>query len=372
MSILVRTVPTPERRYVDPNRIPRPSAASSAPYAYRTDDALRIAAVTACVGLRSGALAQIPVKGYVDGDQPALMQPQPALLTSPSSNRIVVPSIWKIQMSISRDIWGYAVGLIRGVDASGYVSKVDWVCPDETRYEQDYSGGPLRWWFNGEEVDSSLVFHVPSRWVLPGNPAGVSPLEYSGLVDLAKRAQDFGRDWFRNGAVPSSVLYSDQELTAEQADRILDRIKARWSLRQPAVLGSGFKYEKISVPANESQFIETMQRVAADIAISFNLPPSKIAAAVASGGDVKYQNLEMSTQQYLMDSINPDLVVIQEVLGLYLPPGRYARWQTGAFLRADLKTRYESYKIGLEAEFLEVDEVRDWEELGPLSFEVDQ
>lgn len=366
MSILTRSAPPPERRYSDPNLVPRPADAAALPYIYRTTDAMKIAAVVACVGLRAGALAQIPMKGYRDGDAPIVLSPQPELLTAPSTNRVIVPSIWKTQMSISRDVWGYAVGRIRGVDAAGYVSKVDWVCPDDTYHDQEYSGGPLRWKFLGEPVDSSLVFHVPSRWVLPGNPAGISPLEYSGLVDLAKRAQDFGRDWFRNGAVPSSILYSDQEITANQADDMLSRLTSRWRRRQPGVLGSGLRFEQVSVAANESQFIETMQRAAADIAISFNLPPSKIAAAVASGGDIKYQNLEMSTQQYLMDSINPDLVVIQEVMGLYRPSSEYVRWQTGAFLRADLKTRYESYEIGKRSGFLVNDEIRDWEELGPM------
>lgn len=370
MSLLVRTAPAPSRRDADPNVIPRPSEADGRAgpgYRYFTDDALRVAAVVACVGLRSGALAQIPLKEYLDGPQPILASPQPELYTSPSTQRVVVPSVWKTQLSISRDIWGYAAGRIMGVDAAGFVSKVDWKEPDaEIRGVKDPDSGRLRWWLNGSPIDESLVFHVPSRWVTPGNPLGMSPLEKSGLVDLAKRAQDFGRDWFRNGAVPSAILYSDKELDDTEADTILARIMARWRRRQPAVIGSGMKYEKVSVAANESQFIETMQRAAADIAISFNLPPSKIAAAVASGGDIKYQNLEMSTQQYLMDSINPDLVMIQEIMALYRPSDRYSRWVTGAFLRADLKTRYEAYKVGLEAEFLAVDEVRAWEELGPM------
>jgi HK97 family phage portal protein len=348
--------------------IPKPGDAGALPYVYRTEDALKIAAVVACVGLRAGALAQIPLKAYVEGEVSRLAE-QPELLRTPSTERVVVPSVWKTQMSISRDIWGYAAGRIRAVDAAGYPSKVDWVCPTDITARQDYTGGPLRWWMNGNEVDSSLVFHVPSRWVMPGNPLGISPLENSGLVDLAKRAQDFGRDWFRNGAVPSSILFSDRELDSEQADTLLQKMMQRWRNRQPAVLGSGLKYEQVSVAANESQFIETMQRVAADVAISFNLPPSKIAAAVASGGDIKYQNLEQSTQQYLMDSVNPDLVVIQEVIGLHVRPGTYLRWNTGAFLRADLSTRYDSYKTGLEAEFLTVDEVRSWEELPPLVFD---
>ena len=370
MSLLVRTAPAPTKRFTDPNLIPAPSAvAAGAGYRYVTEDALRVAAVVACIGLRSGAMAQIPLKSYADGPVSRLTEPQPGLLTAPSSQRVVVPSVWKTQMSISRDIWGYAAGPIKAVDAFGVPSKVDWVCPSDIQTR--VHGGAIHWWLDGQPIDSSLMFHVPSRWVMPGNPLGMSPLEHSGLVDLAKQAQDFGREWFRNGAVPSSILYSDKELTSMDADTLLLKIKARWTRRQPAVIGSGMKFEQVSVAANESQFIETMQRVAADIAISFNLPPSKIAAAVASGGDIKYQNLEMSTQQYLMDSINPDLVVTQEVIGTYQRAGTYLRWTTGAFLRADLKTRYESYKTGLEAEFLTIDEVRAWEELPPLEFDLE-
>jgi hypothetical protein len=42
---------------------------------------------------------------------------QPLLLSRPSPT--VVPSVWKTQMSISRDIWGFAAGMILGVDAAG-------------------------------------------------------------------------------------------------------------------------------------------------------------------------------------------------------------------------------------------------------------
>jgi phage portal protein BeeE len=368
VSVLIRTRPAgaQKRDYVDPNRVPSPADAVNGSYVYHTDDALKIAAVVACVGLRAGAFAQLPLKAYQEAAAPTLVEPQPELFTAPSTVPVVVPAVWKTQMSISRDIWGYAAGPIKAVDGAGKPSKVDWVCPDLVNAWTDWVGGPLRWRIGGQEIDSSLIYHVPSRWVTPGNPLGMCPLEKSGLVDLAKRAQDFGRDWFRNGAVPSAILYSDEKLDTDQADSLLSTLLSRWRRRQPGVLGSGFKYEKVSVAANESQFIETMQRAAADIAISFNLPPSKIAAAVASGGDIKYQNLEMSTQQYLMDSINPDLVLIQEVMGLHMRPHTYARWVTAAFLRADLKTRYESYKIGLDAEFLTVEEIRGWEELGPL------
>lgn len=365
----------PERRtgdlsgFANQNTVPTPGSVSSGAYRYNTDDAFRVASVVACVGLRAGAFAQIPLKGYEDAaGVSTLLAQQPEILTSPSSVPVVVPSIWKTQMSISRDVWGYAAGQIRGVDAAGYVSKVDWVCPDIIHARQEYVGGPLIWKFGSTEIDASMVYHIPSRWVSPGNPLGMSPLEKSGLVDLAKRAQDFGRDWFRNGAVPSSIVYSDKELTEVQADSLFETIRRRWTRRQPAVLGAGMKFESVSVAANESQFLETMRQAASDVAISFNLPPEMIAAAVASGS-ITYANREQNIQQYLIQSINPDFVVIQEVMGLHMRPGTYPRWMTGAFLRADLKTRYESYKVAGDIGLLTIDEMRGLEDMPPLSAE---
>lgn len=367
-----RTAPRPtEQRdiqtlpWVNGETVPTPLQSVST-YGYSTEDAFKIAAVVACVGMRAGAFAQLPLKGYQDttGGYADLLAPQPELLVSPSS--VVVPSVWKTQMSISRDIWGYAVAQITAVDAAGYVSKAEWLSPSVCRARQQFVGGPLEWTINGHPVDSSSLLHIPSRWVTPGNPLGMSPLEKSGLVSLAKMAQDFGRDWFLKGAVPSAILYSDKELTAAQADTLLERVYARWRRRQMAILGKGLEYKQVSVAANESQFLDTMRQASADIAISFNLPPSKINAATTSGGKIEYGNIDQNQAQFLIDSINPDLVVVQEVVTQFMRSGTDARWNTSAFLRSDLRTRYESYQVGLATGFLEKNEVRALEDMPPL------
>lgn len=333
----------------------------SAPYSGM--EALQIAAVTACVGLRAGAFAQLPLKAYRDVNGVAELVPvQPELLRSPSD--LVVPSVWKTQMSISRDLWGFALGRITAFDAAMYPRRVEWV--DPAAVQPLFDGQRLKWRIGRETYDGSLFVYVPSRWVLPGTPIGMPPLAHSGLVDLAKRAQDFGRDWFRNGAVPSSIIYSDEKLTEDAAESLLERIKLRWSRRQPAVLGSGLKFEQVSVAANESQFLETVRQAAADIAISFNMPPEKIGAAV-SGSSVTYANREQNQQQYLVDSINPDLVVIQESLDRYSPRPQYCKFTTGAFLRSDLLTRYQSYQIGIGSRFMTPNEARALEEMEPLT-----
>jgi hypothetical protein len=150
-----------------------------------------------------------------------------------------------------------------------------------------------------------------------------------------------------------------------QADEMVTTILGKWRNRRPAVLGSGLRLERQEIKANESQFLESMTKAAADIAISFNLPPAKIGASI-SGANVTYQNLETAQAAWLMESMNPDLVIVQEVLERQTPRTQTLRWQTGAFLRSDLKTRYESYSTGIGAGFLTANEARAWEDLPPL------
>lgn len=331
---------------------------------HRPRQALEVAAVVACVGLRAGAFAQLPLKAFRDRNGvPEVVSPQPSLFATPSDT--VVPSVWKTQMSLSRDLWGFAIGQITAFDAAMYPTKVTWL--DPSIVSPTVHAGMIEWRVAGQgTIDASTLLHVPSRWVMPGNPVGMSPLEASGLIELARRAQDFGRDWFRYGSVPSAILYSDQTLTQEQADGIVERVLSKWRARKPAVLGAGLRYEPQSVKADESQFLETMTRVAHDIAISFNLPPEKIGAAI-SGSAVTYANREQNQTQYLIDSINPDLVVIQESMDRVTPRGMYALFNTGAFLRSDLTTRYAAYETGIRSGFLTVNEARAHEELAPLT-----
>lgn len=327
-----------------------------------TTDGLRVAAVVACVGLRAGVFAQLPLKAYRDVDGYArALDPQPELLRMPSD--VSVPSVWKTQMSVSRDLWGFALGRVVAWDGAFYPKRVEWIDPHCITYE--VRSQRVEWRVDGQPVDSSMLVHVPSRFVLPGNPVGMSPLEHSGLVDLARRAQTFGRDWFRFGAVPSAVLRSDEVINQEQADALLDRIMARWRRRQPAVIGKGLEYQQVSVAANESQFLETARQVTADIALSFNLPPEKVGAAIA-GSSITYANREQNQQQYLVDSINPDLVVIQESLDRHSPSDQFCKFNTGAFLRSDLQTRYSSYEVGIRSGFLTPNEARALEEMEPM------
>ncbi len=330
---------------------------------YGVSEALQLSAVIACVDLRAKTIGQLPLSAYRagTGGLPELVPTQPSLVASPSR---LPRSQWLRQMSVSRDLFGNAFGAIVGRDAAGFTTAVEWLDPSAVVVREHSTLGRPEVTYNGSPFPYSDLLVIPG-FPMPGSAFGISPLERSGLVELSHRAQEFGRDWFRNGAVPSTVISSDEELDETTATRIRDRAVAAWRKRRPAVLGSGLKVEHVKVNAEESQFLGTMRQVQADICQVFGVPPEKIGVA-ASGSSVTYANREQQVQQFLVDSINADLVLVQEVLSAALPRGQFVRMNTGALLRSDLTARYESYKVALEAGFLTLDEVRELEERPPL------
>jgi HK97 family phage portal protein len=326
-------------------------------------DAIKLSAVIACIDLRAKTIGQLPLNAYRAGagGVPELVPTQPQLIAAPSR---LPRSQWLRQMSVSRDLYGNAFGAIIGRDAAGWPTAVEWLDPASVVVRERSTLGRPEVTYNGAAFPYSDLLVVPG-FPMPGSAFGISPLERSGLVELSHRAQEFGRDWFRNGAVPSTVISADVELDAATATRIRDAAVAAWRKRRPAVLGSGLKVEHVKVNAEESQFLGTMRQVQADICQVFGVPPEKIGVA-SSGSSVTYANREQQVQQFLVDGINADLVLIQEVLGAAIPAGQFVRINTGALLRSDLTARYASYQVALDAGFLTLDEVRELEERPPI------
>lgn len=334
-----------------------------APEARASKDSLALSAVVACVNLRANTLAQLPLKAYRTGPDglPVEVPRQPLLVENPST---LPRSQWLRQMSISRDLYGNAFGMIVARDAAGWPTAVEWLNPTKVQTRQEHYAGPVLYTYHGEPVPTSDVLLVPG-FPVPGSPLGISPLERSGLVELSHRAQDFGKDWLKNSAVPAAILYADAELDADGAERIRSSVQSSWRKRRPAVLGSGLRYEKVGVDADESQFLETMNQAGRDICRIFGVDPAWVGLGGA-GSSLTYQNLTDRLSSFMSSSMNAELVLIQEVMTANVPRPQFVRFSTGAFLRSDLSTRYASFATALSAGFLTVDEVRELEDRGPM------
>ena len=324
---------------------------------YSAVSALALSAVVGCVRHRAGFFIQLPFTSFTmapDGF-PEPVKVQPSLIADPSASP---RSIWLGQMSISRDLWGNAFGAILGRDAAMTPTRVEWLDPTKVVVTQAHIGADLSYTYNGLPYPAENMLLVPSSFNLPGSPIGLAPLHFSGLVELSRQAQEFGAAWWRNGAVPSAVLYAeDKDMTAEQAETVRVKTMSSWRGRRPAVLGAGWRLETTKVESQSKDVSETINAVALQVCQVFTVPPEELGIA-AGGSSITYATLEQKAQAAI-DRMNPDLTVVQDVLSRYLPSPQFTRANTGALKRSDLKGQYEAFSIATAGQpFLEVDEVR--------------
>jgi len=130
-------------------------------------------------------------------------------------------------------------------------------------------------------------------------------------------------------------------------------------------MGAGLDLEKMDIKANESQFLETMRHVQVDTCLALGVPPEHFGLSAGSKGSLTYANREQNIQQFMFDSMNADLVDLQEILGALLPQPQFIRANTAAIERSDLTARTTSEVALVNAGIITPNEARAIEDRPP-------
>lgn len=335
------------------------------------DTALTLAPVFASTRLIADTIASLPLQGYRKVGEDRRPIPTPALFANPSI--FGGPFEWVQRALVSLLLRGNAYGLITSVDKFGYPMQVEWLHPDDVTIEDDRAIKAPRWYYLGRRVDPWLgrdsageLLHIP-WYVLPGHVRGLSPIRaFAMTIEAGIYTQQFGHDFFRDGAVPSGVLETDQTVDKADADVIKSRFKKAAQGRDVVVIGAGAKYRAITVPPEESQFLQSIKANATIIASIYGLKPERVGGE--SGNSMTYANVENQAISDLHD-IRPYLTKLEGPFSTLLPRPQYVRFNLDVLLRADTKTRYETHSIALDKKFKTVDEIREDEDLPPLTDE---
>ena len=163
------------------------------------------------------------------------------------------------------------------------------------------------------------------------------------------------------------MLTSDQDIKQDRADQL----KARWreSYRQGgreiAVLGNGARFQAVTVPPEESQFLETTRANVATIARSFGVQPELIGGE--SGGSLTYANVEQRALDFLTFGLRPWLVRLEVALSALLSSTTTVKFNAAALVRTDLLTRYQAHESAIRAGWKLRSEVRELEDLAPVA-----
>jgi HK97 family phage portal protein len=323
--------------------------------------AMQHSAVWACVNLIAGSISTLPLAAYRDGD-PNPLPTLPPILRTPSAGWTLPDFTYAALQSLL--LRGNAYGLIVDRAGAGLLpAQVELLAPERVQVE---ANSRIIWRVDGQEVDPASVWHVKA-FTAPGQVLGLSPIQHARqAIGLGLGAEKWAAKFFGESAIPSGVLTTDQDIRDDRAAQL----KARWKAghqgnRDIAVLGSGARFQAITIAPEEAQFLETTQANIRTIARYFGVQPELIGAD--SGGSLTYANVEQRALDFLTFGLRPWLVRLETALSALLSSTTTVKFNAAALVRTDLLTRYQAHESAIRAGWKLRSEVRELEDLPPIA-----
>jgi HK97 family phage portal protein len=328
------------------------------------DRALTLVPVFAAVRLLADEISTLPIKAYRRaGDDRQPMGSLPQLFAQLEDDGNLTD--WLHECVTSLALRGNAYGLVTSRDGMQFPTSIMWLNPGDVDCDDRNPIRPV-WYWQGRRIDNNEdVLHIP--WFkIPGKVKGLSPIEaYAATVDTGLQAQAYANGWFAAGGVPPGKFKNTQQMVSqEQAEIVRDRLVAAIRSRRPIVYGSDWEYEPITIPPEQAQFVQTMRMNATQIAAIYGIPPEEIGGE--AGGSLTYNTVEQNSIRLSSRTLRPWLVRLERKFFSVLPSRQYIKFNADAMVRADIKTRYETYQIAASIGLLSDDEMRALEDRQPL------
>ncbi|KQZ81881.1 phage portal protein [Mesorhizobium sp. Root157] len=346
------------------------SGATVTPYS-----AMRVAAVYACVRIRSGVVANMPlhIKKRVDARTREDASDHPLWsIFRRRPNSWQTPSQFKRMLTAHLLLRGNAYAMI--VRSRGLVKALIPLHPDrvECRQNDDLTLTYIYTRKKGGRVElkQDEVFHLVGL-TLDG-VHGVSVITYAReTIGLSLAMENHGATVFKNGARVSSVLSHPGKLGKEGLEFLrasLDAYRAGGESEGKAlILEEDMKVEKLAMTAEDAQWIEGRKFSRSDIAMFFGVPPHMI-------GDTEKSTswgtgIDSQTQGFVTFSAEDDLTTWEETINRDLVADNdndiYARFNRSSLVKGDIKVRWEAHVKALQWGVMSPNEVRALEDLNP-------
>ncbi len=338
--------------------------------------AMRQAAVFACVRIRSGVPANMPlhIKRRIDGrtredatEHPlwTIFRRKPNGWQTPSQFKRTMQA-WLLLRgnAYARIVWsrGKVIGLL-----PLHPDRVTPVQLDDMSVVYEYTPR------NGRKVRlaQSDVFHLVGLSL--DGVTGVSVITYAReTIGLSMTMENHGASVFRNAARASHALRHPRELSPDARDHLkasLDEYRAGGANEgKILVLEEGMEVSQLSMSHEDAQWLESRKFSRTDIAMFFGVPPHMIGDTEKStswGSGIIEQ-----TQGFIAFTSEDDLTTWEDAIGARLvrddEPDIYARFNRSALVRGDLKSRYEAHSLGRQMGVLSANDVRALEDMNPV------
>lgn len=325
-------------------------------------------AVYRAIALVSGAIAALPLEAFRAG---------------PSRERYYSPFIREPHWDMTQmELWETALFHLLGWgdfyaekirDGSTAVRYIDPIPPSAVtprrdgrtkRFEVSYDNGTTR------DFGTDDILHVPG----PGYDGvhGLSPIGVARQgIGLSLAAEEYGARLFGSGSLQQGFLSTDGVI-ADEAEA--DRIKARWKAKmtgighahEVGVLSGGLKFQSLSIPPQDAQFIESRQFQVIEIARLYGIPPhllGEVTTSTSWGTGIEQQAIG-----FIVYTLKPWLSRLEQRLSKEcLTRPIVCQFNTADLQRGDEAGRAASARVWIESGVKSRQEVRLTENLPPVT-----
>ena len=174
----------------------------------------------------------------------------------------------------------------------------------------------------------------------------------------------------KKGGMKSGFLQTDQVVSDKVVSKLKEQIPKLYTDPKTNVLflNSGIKFQEANATTQELQLNENKSSNAEEICKLFGIPASMICGSrtgnsMTEEDEKQFIRACVAVMTDIECSLNRDLLLEGE-------KKTYSwKFDTKELTRGSIKERYEAYKIGLEKNFLQIDEVREKEDMEPLGID---
>jgi HK97 family phage portal protein len=325
--------------------------------------ALGVPAINRCVTLISNTVGMLSMDAYrngvlLEGDQ------RPRLVVRP--NPLTRPQVFYRNSAYYMATRGEAWWIVVKRDGDGQPIALYPARPWEITVEP--TTDPLRpdiFWNNTKQRNDDVV-HIA---LMPDDNdmyRGIGPLQQCGAaVSVAVEAQEWAANFYADGGTPSILIKSAVDIDANEADVLREQFISR-PHNVPRVIDPGIEdVRSLDVNQNAANMLEAREYQKGDAAEMFGVP-SSLLDHQTPGSTLTYQNLEGEYTKLVRGCLLPNyLEPMEQAMTDLLTRSTVARFHVDGLLRADIKTRYDVYQIGIDAGVLTAELARQMEGIAP-------
>ncbi|MFE4112273.1 phage portal protein [Kosakonia sp. YIM B13611] len=182
---------------------------------------------------------------------------------------------------------------------------------------------------------------------------GLNPIAYAReAISLGLATEEHGARLFSNGAVTSGVLETEHQLSDTAYQRLKSDFEEKHqglgNAHKPMILEMGLQWKSMALSAEDSQFLETRKFQLEEICRLFRVPMH----LVQNTDRATYSNIEELGMGFINYSLVPYLTRIEQRINIGLVRESkqgtyYAKFNVGALLRGDMKSRFEAYATAI-------------------------